>query len=83
MTEHVSDRDREQVVIDLENLKTISLLRHSNMGPLPPELNQLLVAASHFVCRLLAACTRARFASRARVCVRDNLNPLHQCWGFV
>ena len=57
MTSHVSERDKEQVVIDLENLKTISALRHKNMGELPPELNLLLVSASHFVCRLLAACT--------------------------
>ena len=57
MTQRVSDRDREQVVIDIENLKTISVLRHKNMGTLPPELNLLLVSSSHFICRLLAACT--------------------------
>jgi hypothetical protein len=57
MTSHVSERDKEQVVIDLENLKTISALRHKNMGLLPPELNALLVSASHFVCRLLVSCT--------------------------
>lgn len=57
MTSHVSERDKEQVVIDLENLKAISALRHKNMGELPPELNLLLVSASHFVCRFLAACT--------------------------
>jgi hypothetical protein len=57
MTSHVSERDKEQVVIDLGNLKTISMLRHKNMGMLPPELNALFVSASHFVCRLLVACT--------------------------
>jgi uncharacterized protein YuzB (UPF0349 family) len=57
MTNHVSDRDREQVVIDLENLKTISALRHKNMGLMPPELDTLLVSASHFVCRLMVSCT--------------------------
>ena len=57
MTSHVSDRDQEQVVIDLENLRTISVLKPKNMGELPQELNSLLVSASHFVCRFLTSCS--------------------------
>ncbi len=57
MTSHVNERDQEQVVIDLENLRTISVLKPKNMGALPQELNLLLVSTVHFVCRFLTSCS--------------------------
>jgi hypothetical protein len=57
MTSHVNERDQEQVVIDLENLRTISVLKPKNMGTLPQELNLLLVSTSHFVSRFLISCS--------------------------
>ncbi len=74
MTLHVSERDKEQVVIDLDNLRAISVLKPKNMGVLPQELDMLLVSASHFVCRLLTAC-----ASYARAPLLSLMNAGHSC----
>ncbi len=74
MTSHVSEREKEQVVIDLENLKTISVLGPKNMGPLPQELDLLLASASHFMCRFLCSC-----ASYARAPSLGLMNAGHSC----
>ncbi len=57
MTPHVSDRDKEQVVIDLDNLQSISCHPQKCMGQLPQELNVLFASVSHCVARLVTACT--------------------------
>ena len=57
MTSHVSDRDKEQVVIDLDNLHMISSHPQKCMGVLPQELNMLFSSVSHCVARILTACT--------------------------
>jgi hypothetical protein len=74
MTSHMSEREREQVVIDLENLKTISVLGPKNMGPLPQEIDLLLASASHFISRFLCAC-----ASYARAPSLGFMNAGHSC----
>jgi hypothetical protein len=74
MTSYVSDRDREQVVIDVENLKSISRLQHKNMGLLPEEINILVVSIAHFICRFLISC-----ASFARAPPLDFIRAGHAC----
>jgi hypothetical protein len=74
MTSHVSERDKEQVVIDLHNLRDISVLKPKNMGLLPQELDSLLVSVAHFVCRFLTACS-----SYARAPFLSLMNAGHAC----